>query len=109
MQCHLPRAPPRGGSAQRPAAAAVPPRRARTTAAAAAAPATAAARPPTVTPPPPLVQLPPGLADVEFFAPPMAKDPAAMLQQGVPFLTKAAGALPAVPRSLEHALYMYGE
>ncbi|WIA12812.1 hypothetical protein OEZ85_006442 [Tetradesmus obliquus] len=43
-----------------------------------------------------------------FFPPPLTDDPAALLQQNVPFLTKAAGALPVQPRSLSHALYNYG-
>jgi hypothetical protein len=43
-----------------------------------------------------------------FFPPPLTDDPAALLQQNVPFLTKAAGALPVQPRNLNHALYNYG-
>jgi hypothetical protein len=43
-----------------------------------------------------------------FFAPTLTDDPAALLQQNVPFLTKAAGALPVQPRNLSHALYNYG-
>jgi hypothetical protein len=49
------------------------------------------------------------LSRLELFAPPMAEDPAAMLREGVPFLTRQGGALPAQPRDLDHALYLYGE
>lgn len=53
--------------------------------------------------------LPPALRGVDFFAPPLADDPLPLLKARVPFLTRAAGALPAVPESLDHALYRYGE
>lgn len=43
-----------------------------------------------------------------FFAPQLTEDPAALLLHEVPFLTKAAGALPVQPRNLNHALYNYG-
>jgi hypothetical protein len=88
-----------------------PPRRPRCAAprASAAASVSAPPRPPAVAPPPPLATLPPGVSASQLFAPPVADDPASMLAAGVPFLTKDAGSLPAVPRSLDHALYMYGE
>jgi hypothetical protein len=43
-----------------------------------------------------------------FFAPPLSRAPARLLRHGVPFLTLQAGALPMQPRSLEHALELYG-
>ena len=44
-----------------------------------------------------------------WFAPPMTDQPASLLPQHVPFLTRQAGALPFKPASLDHALYAYGK
>lgn len=92
----LPTAGPRHAAAagRRPAVAAL----------AAAVPATAVA--PLVTA---RADLPAGIRGVEFFGPELASDPGKLLAAKVPFLTTQAGALPAQPRSLDHALYMYGE
>lgn len=49
------------------------------------------------------------LSGVKFFAPPLTNEPGKLLAQNVPFLTCQAGALPVQPKSLEHALYLYGE
>jgi hypothetical protein len=43
-----------------------------------------------------------------WFAPAVTDQPELLITQNVPFLTTKAGALPEMPRNLNHALYMYG-
>lgn len=70
------------------------------------------AKVPQVAQAPATALLPPTLSGLDFFSPPLldaSADPLPLLRARVPFLTRAAGALPAVPASLDHALYRYGE
>jgi hypothetical protein len=43
-----------------------------------------------------------------WFPPVVTDQPGELIKQNVPFLTTQAGALPEMPRNLNHALYMYG-
>jgi hypothetical protein len=64
----------------------------------------------------PSVSVPPALAAAQqvveqnggWFAPTVTDQPEQLITQNVPFLTTKAGALPEMPRNLNHALYMYG-
>ena len=65
----------------------------------------------------PAVSTPPALAAAQrvveqnggWFAPELTDQPEVLIQRNVPFLTTQAGALPEMPRNLNHALGMYGK
>jgi hypothetical protein len=80
----------------------------RATRATAAAAAVITAEPAAATSLDPILEAHPGLRGVQFFGPELTDTPGKLMAKGVPFLTRQAGVLPVQPRSLDHALDLYG-